>query len=146
MKKSTQKKILIGYLLYSVSLSTLSGMLLIENLWLLFSMTGAVWLFSLSVFTITFSISWKAVQNYTPPNPANFLFIERNQIAWSTIDTISIFKGRFGNRVLALYFKDGSPPKSFNFDALKKKDELIQSIKENIPKNNLRYMLIPDNI
>ena len=136
MKKSTQKKILIGYLLYFISLGTLSGVLLIKNLWLLFSMTGAVWLFSLSICIITFSISWKAVQNYTPLDSRNFLFIERNQIAWSTIDTISIFEGRFGNQVLALYFKDGSSPKSFNFDTLKKKDELIQSIKENIPKNN----------
>jgi hypothetical protein len=135
MTKSTQKKILIGFFLYSVSLGTLSGFLLIKNVWLFFSMTGVAWIFSLSVCIITFILSWRAVQNYTPPDPEKFLFIKRDQIPWSTIDTISLIAGTLGNQVLVFYFNDGTPPKSYNFDKLKKKDELILSIKEHASKN-----------
>jgi len=135
MTKSTQKKILIGFFLYSVSLGTLSGFLLIKNVWLFFSMTGVAWIFSLSVCIITFILSWRAVQNYTPPDPEKFLFIKRDQIPWSTIDTISLITGTLGNQILVFYFNDGTPPKSYNFDKLKKKDELILSIKEHASKN-----------
>ena len=84
---------------------------------------------------------WRAIDGYMPPNHEKYLLIRKDKIPWSTIDTISLFRSALKNRVLALYFTDESPPKSYNFDGLRKKDALLQSMKEHALKNNFTLQI-----
>ncbi|MBU7027739.1 MAG: hypothetical protein HXS48_12455 [Theionarchaea archaeon] len=67
------------------------------------------------------------------------LVIDHEAIPWSNIDHITLKRSPLGNRYLAVYFKDNTPPKGFDIQYIDKKEELLRYLKDSAPEKGFTF-------
>ena len=67
------------------------------------------------------------------------LVIDHEAIPWSNIDHIILKRSPLGNRYLAVYFKDNTPPKGFDIQYIDKKEELLRYLKDSAPEKGFTF-------
>lgn len=76
---------------------------------------------------------------YRTRKTEDHLIIRDEAIPWSNIDHITIRESEYGNRFMAVYFRDDTPPKGFDIDLINNKGELIRIIQENAEEKGYTF-------
>jgi Zn-dependent protease len=67
------------------------------------------------------------------------LIIDDKAIPWSSIDHIAVKKSAFGNRYLAVYFRDDTPPEGFDVRSIDKREAFLRHLRDNAAEKGFAF-------
>ncbi len=69
-----------------------------------------------------------------------YIAIGEDIIPWVYIDHITMRRSELGNRYIAFYFRDDTPPKGFDIERFTNKEEIIRKLKEKAAVNHFGFI------
>ena len=69
----------------------------------------------------------------------NFI-INDEAFLWSNIDCVALKQSELGNRYLAIYFRDDTPPKGFILKYFRNREEFLRDLKDNGAKKRFEFV------
>lgn len=68
------------------------------------------------------------------------LEIDNEKFSWENIDHIALKESEFGNQYVAFYFKDSTPPASFDMEWFKDKEDFVELLAERAAQNGFGFI------
>ena len=68
------------------------------------------------------------------------LEIDDEKFSWENIDHITLKESEFGNQYVAFYFKDSTPPASFDMEWFKDKEDFVELLAERAAQNGFGFI------